>query len=71
MVKKLIRIPIYIYRSLSHDIINMQDGIAIGRTFAAIRDYHIDGNKEMIAFGVMNIVGSCTSCYAATGKQIK
>ena len=49
----------------------MQEGVAIGRTFAAIRDYHIDGNKEMIAFGAMNIVGSCTSCYVATGKQIK
>lgn len=47
----------------------MQEGVAIGRTFAAIRDYHIDGNKEMIAFGAMNIVGSCTSCYVATGKM--
>ena len=45
-----------------------QEGIAIGRTFAFIRDYNIDANKEVIAFGAMNIVGSCTSCYVATGK---
>jgi sulfate transporter 3 len=31
------------------------------------KNYHIDGNKEMIAFGTMNIVGSCTSCYLTTG----
>jgi MFS superfamily sulfate permease-like transporter len=49
----------------------MQEGIAIGRTFASIRDYNIDANKEMIAFGAMNVVGSCTSCYVATGKLYK
>lgn len=32
------------------------------------KNYHIDGNKEMIAFGMMNIVGSCTSCYLTTGR---
>ncbi|PHT80467.1 Sulfate transporter 3.2 [Capsicum annuum] len=31
------------------------------------KNYHTDGNKEMIAFGMMNIVGSCTSCYLTTG----
>lgn len=31
------------------------------------KNYHIDGNKEMIAIGVMNIAGSCTSCYLTTG----
>lgn len=31
------------------------------------KNYHIDGNKEMIAFGTMNIVGSLTSCYLTTG----
>lgn len=31
------------------------------------KNYHIDGNKEMIAFGMMNIAGSCTSCYLTTG----
>ncbi|KAL2922637.1 Sulfate transporter 3.1 [Bienertia sinuspersici] len=31
------------------------------------KNYHIDGNKEMLAFGLMNIVGSCTSCYLTSG----
>lgn len=28
----------------------------------------IDGNKEMVAIGLMNIVGSLTSCYLSTGN---
>ncbi|KAF5933078.1 hypothetical protein HYC85_029249 [Camellia sinensis] len=32
-----------------------------------IPGYHLDGNKEMLAMAFMNIVGSLTSCYAATG----
>lgn len=46
---------------------NLQEAIAIGRTFAAMKDYQIDGNKEMVALGTMNVVGSMTSCYVATG----
>ncbi|KAJ4727424.1 sulfate transporter 3 1 [Melia azedarach] len=48
-------------------VIAMAEGIAVGRSFALFKNYHIDGNKEMIAFGMMNIVGSCTSCYLTTG----
>lgn len=32
-----------------------------------MKDYQIDGNKEMVALGTMNVVGSFTSCYVATG----
>ncbi|KAL6194933.1 hypothetical protein ACLB2K_036008 [Fragaria x ananassa] len=32
------------------------------RIIATVENYHIDGNKEMIAFGMMNIIGSCTCC---------
>lgn len=39
----------------------------MGRTFAALKNYEVDGNKEMIAIGIMNIVGSATSCYVTTG----
>ncbi|KAL2924822.1 High affinity sulfate transporter 2 [Bienertia sinuspersici] len=49
-------------------IIALTEAVAIGRTFAAIKDYSIDGNKEMLAMGTMNIVGSMTSCYVATGS---
>ncbi|KAL3676252.1 hypothetical protein R1sor_026201 [Riccia sorocarpa] len=49
-------------------LIALTEAVAIGRTFAALKDYHIDGNKEMIAIGAMNIAGSFSSCYIATGS---
>ncbi|XP_031100505.1 sulfate transporter 3.1 [Ipomoea triloba] len=48
-------------------VLALAEGIAVGRSFAMFKNYNIDGNKEMIAFGMMNIVGSCTSCYLTTG----
>ncbi|KAL3626317.1 Sulfate transporter 3.1 [Castilleja foliolosa] len=48
-------------------IIALAEGIAVGRSFAVFKSYHIDGNKEMVAIGMMNIAGSCTSCYLTTG----
>ena len=48
---------------------DIQEGVAVGRSFAMFKNYHIDGNKEMIAFGMMNIAGSCTSCYLTTGTD--
>lgn len=30
----------------------------------------IDGNKEMVAIGLMNIAGSFTSCYLTTGNLV-
>ncbi|KAG6655147.1 probable sulfate transporter 3.3 [Carya illinoinensis] len=48
-------------------ILSLTEGIAVGRTFAALKDYRVDGNKEMIAIGLMNMVGSSTSCYVTTG----
>ncbi|KAF1002008.1 sulfate transporter 1.3-like [Apium graveolens] len=49
-------------------MIALTEAVAIGRTFASMKDYQIDGNKEMVALGTMNIVGSMTSCYVATGS---
>ncbi|XP_020103871.1 sulfate transporter 1.2-like [Ananas comosus] len=49
-------------------MVALTEAIAIGRTFAAMKDYQIDGNKEMVALGTMNIIGSLTSCYIATGS---
>ncbi|KAK9146607.1 hypothetical protein Sjap_006510 [Stephania japonica] len=48
-------------------VIGLAEGIAVGRSFAMFKNYNIDGNKEMVAFGTMNIVGSFTSCYLTTG----
>jgi low affinity sulfate transporter 2 len=47
----------------------MQEAIAVGRSFASIKGYHINGNQEMVAIGFMNILGSFTSCYVATGER--
>ncbi|XP_047253045.1 sulfate transporter 1.3 isoform X2 [Capsicum annuum] len=49
-------------------LIALTEAVAIGRTFAALKDYQLDGNKEMIALGTMNITGSMASCYVATGS---
>ena len=46
-----------------------QEGIAVGRSLALIKNEQIDGNKEMVAFGIMNIAGSFTSCYLTTGES--
>ncbi|KAK3041643.1 hypothetical protein RJ639_001453 [Escallonia herrerae] len=52
-------------------MVALAEGIAIGRSFAIMKNEQIDGNKEMIAFGLMNIVGSFTSCYLTTGPFSK
>ncbi|KAK4854158.1 hypothetical protein QYF36_019823 [Acer negundo] len=39
-------------------VLSLTEGIAVGRTFASMEDYQVDGNKEMLAIGLMNIVGS-------------
>ncbi|KAD6796709.1 hypothetical protein R6Q59_019524 [Mikania micrantha] len=49
-------------------MIALTEAVAIGRTFASMKDYQVDGNKEMVALGTMNVVGSMTSCYIATGS---
>lgn len=49
--------------------IHVQEAIAVGRSFAALKGYQLDGNKEMMAMGFMNLAGSLSSCYVATGKQ--
>ncbi|KAL7255113.1 hypothetical protein ACSBR1_009308 [Camellia fascicularis] len=49
-------------------VVALTEAIAVGRSFASMKGYHLDGNKEMVAMGFMNIAGSLTSCYAATGS---
>ncbi|XP_024017554.1 sulfate transporter 2.1 [Morus notabilis] len=49
-------------------VVALTEAIAVGRSFASMKGYHLDGNKEMVAMGFMNIVGSFTSCYVATGS---
>ncbi|KAH7547310.1 probable sulfate transporter 3.4 [Ziziphus jujuba] len=49
-------------------ILSLTEGVAVGRTFASLKNYQVDGNKEMMAIGFMNIAGSCSSCYVTTGS---
>ncbi|XP_028756123.1 probable sulfate transporter 3.4 [Neltuma alba] len=49
-------------------ILSLTEGIAVGRTFAALKNYQVDGNKEMMAIGLMNMAGCCSSCYVTTGS---
>ncbi|XP_026432911.1 sulfate transporter 1.3-like isoform X1 [Papaver somniferum] len=49
-------------------MIALSEAIAIGRTFAGLKNYKLDSNKEMLAMGSMNMVGSMTSCYVSTGS---
>ncbi|TYH96399.1 hypothetical protein ES332_A12G174800v1 [Gossypium tomentosum] len=48
-------------------IISLTEGIEVGRTFASLMNYKVDGNKEMMAIGLMDMVGSSTSSYVTTG----
>ncbi|TXG69111.1 hypothetical protein EZV62_004046 [Acer yangbiense] len=50
-------------------ILSLTEGIAVGRTFASMKNYQVDGNKEMMAIGFMNMIGSCTSCFVTTGDD--
>ncbi|XP_020585326.1 probable sulfate transporter 3.3, partial [Phalaenopsis equestris] len=69
-INKLLFKGSYVMLALKTGIITgilcLTEGIAVGRTFASLKDYQIDGNKEMMAIGIMNIVGSCSSCFATT-----
>ncbi|KAH8521032.1 hypothetical protein H0E87_002183 [Populus deltoides] len=49
-------------------ILSLTEGISVGRTFAALKNYQVDGNKEMMAIGLMNMAGSCSSCFVTTGS---
>ncbi|KAL8099369.1 hypothetical protein AgCh_031858 [Apium graveolens] len=52
--------------SIVTGILSLTEGIAVGRTFASLKNYQVDGNQEMMAIGFMNMVGSCSSCYVTT-----
>ncbi|KAK4583984.1 hypothetical protein RGQ29_021921 [Quercus rubra] len=51
-------------------VVALTETMAIGRSFASLKGYHINANKEMVSLGFMNIIGSMTSFYIATGNNI-
>nr|XP_029154282.1 probable sulfate transporter 3.5 isoform X4 [Arachis hypogaea] len=59
----------YLVKGQNHGI--KIEGIAIGRSFAVTANTPHDGNKEMVAFGLMNLCGSFTSCYLTSGPFSK
>ncbi|OIW11281.1 hypothetical protein TanjilG_28372 [Lupinus angustifolius] len=68
-IRDLVFVSPYMTTAIKTGLITGIIGLAatVGRSFAIFKNYHIDGNKEMIAFGTMNIVGSFTSCYITSG----
>ncbi|KAG0459536.1 hypothetical protein HPP92_022664 [Vanilla planifolia] len=64
-------ISVALKAGLISGFVALAEGIAVGRSLALLKNEQTDGNKEMIAFGIMNIVGSCTSCYLTTGPFSK
>ncbi|CAB4288463.1 unnamed protein product [Prunus armeniaca] len=62
--------------SVMHALIEHRDevpGISnlLCPSFALLKNEQVDGNKEMIAFGLMNLAGSITSCYLTIGTFSK
>ncbi|KAE7998124.1 hypothetical protein FH972_002699 [Carpinus fangiana] len=43
-------------------VVGLTEAMAIGRSFASLKGYQLDANKEMVS------LGSLTSCYVATGS---
>ncbi|KAJ4916395.1 SLC26A/SulP transporter protein [Raphanus sativus] len=39
-------------------MIALTESVAVGRSFAAKKDYQIDGNKETVALGAMNVIAT-------------
>nr|7V73_A Chain A, Prestin [Homo sapiens]7V74_A Chain A, prestin [Homo sapiens]7V75_A Chain A, prestin [Homo sapiens] len=60
--------PLVIGDAIAIAIVGLAVSISVGKTFAKKHGYQIDGNQELIALGLMNIVGSFFSCYPATGS---
>ncbi|RDX99140.1 putative sulfate transporter 3.5, partial [Mucuna pruriens] len=64
-------LPAVLQAGIITGVLSLAEGIAIGRSFAVVDNTPHDGNKEMIAFGLMNLFGSFTSCYLTSGPFSK
>ncbi|CAK8534195.1 unnamed protein product [Lathyrus sativus] len=64
-------LPAVLRAGLITGVLSLAEGIAIGRSFSVTDNTPHDGNKEMIAFGLMNLLGSFTSCYLTSGPFSK
>ncbi|KAE9467816.1 hypothetical protein C3L33_00281, partial [Rhododendron williamsianum] len=67
---------VYLFRSNVHGIPTVRyDCFATprgrnrcGKDICCSKKLSVDGNKEMMAIGLMNMAGSCSSCYITTGS---
>ncbi|XP_061344927.1 probable sulfate transporter 3.5 [Gastrolobium bilobum] len=64
-------LPAILKTGLLTGFVSLAEGIAIGRSFSVVENTPHDGNNEMIAFGLMNLCGSFTSCYLTSGPFSK
>ncbi|XP_054785780.1 probable sulfate transporter 3.5 [Prosopis cineraria] len=64
-------LPAVLKAGIITGVLSLAEGIAIGRSFAVTENTPHDGNKEMVAFGLMNLLGSFTSCYLTSGPFSK
>ncbi|KAI9128695.1 hypothetical protein K1719_000178 [Acacia pycnantha] len=64
-------LPAVLKAGIITGVLSLAEGIAIGRSFAVVENTPHDGNKEMVAFGLMNLMGSFTSCYLTSGPFSK
>ncbi|XP_023672728.2 sodium-independent sulfate anion transporter [Paramormyrops kingsleyae] len=49
-------------------LMGLLESIAIAKAFASQNDYRIDGNQELFAIGLTNLMGSFVSAYPITGS---
>ncbi|XDV25096.1 hypothetical protein PO909_029071 [Leuciscus waleckii] len=52
--------------SFSTAVVGYAVAVSVAKVYAAKHDYTVDGNQELIAFGVSNIFGGCLSSFVAS-----
>ncbi|XP_065124548.1 pendrin [Paramisgurnus dabryanus] len=52
--------------SFSTAVVGYAVAVSVAKVYAAKHDYTLDGNQELIAFGVSNIFGGCFSSFVAS-----
>ncbi|XP_043092509.1 pendrin isoform X2 [Puntigrus tetrazona] len=52
--------------SFSTAVVGYAVAVSVAKVYAAKHDYTVDGNQELIAFGISNIFGGCFSSFVAS-----
>ncbi|KAJ3070802.1 hypothetical protein HDU98_006191 [Podochytrium sp. JEL0797] len=67
-VMTLARVRFYILSAILISVIGFVESIAIAKTYATKYNYPISPNRELVAIGVANILGSCFGGWPAFGS---